>query len=178
MTSIPSVSARRTAVEDMRPPLIRLLVDLWLSNPSGPRRWFLVPDAISPVTPLGPVNGAGIRLLAGSGRVTLAHFEGQGGFYALLLDSGARVQLRDLWLDADAEHGGRTLTVVTAAEVVVGDTPAEAWYDVDPLCDREAAVSAMDGVLISERWPEGNPELEVVVREAIDLTAALDPTSA
>jgi len=176
MSFTPSASARRRAAVDMRPPLVRLMVDLRLSNPGDARRWFLVPDAISSAVQVGPVNGASVTELVGSGRVPLAHFEGQGGFFALLLEGGASVRLRDVSVDSDFEEPSHVLTIVAAAAVVVGDRPAAAWYDVDPVCDAEANASAADGRFVGERYPEDNPELEVGLQDALELTVDLGAT--
>lgn len=157
----------------MRPPLVRLTVDVQLASPGPGRRWFLVPDVVSSNPALGPVNGASVRLLSGVGRAPMAHFEGQGGFYALLLDAGSTVRVRDLALDGDVDDPGAALAVVTAVGVTVGGVAAEAWYGVDPVCDPDANVSVTESELVAQRWPDGDPELEVVVEGAADVATDL-----
>lgn len=157
----------------MRPPLVRLTVDMQIANPGAGRRWFLVPDVVSSSSALGPVNGASVRLLAGVGRAPMAHFEGRGGFYALLLEEGSTLRVRDLTLDGDVDDAGAALAVVTAGGVTVGGVAAEAWYGVDPVCDPDANVSAVEAELVAERWPNGDPELEVVVEGTTEVATDL-----
>src|SRR6476660_1359608 len=72
-----------------RPPLAYLTFDVRLRNDSGSSKWFLLPSNIGsghePIGGKGGVDALEAFLLLRTGRVTLGHFLGTGGFNALLL---------------------------------------------------------------------------------------------
>lgn len=171
MSTEPSVRAHLTGLLDGRPPLVRLVLDVTVRNPGADPRWFLLPDRLAETAGVGPVNGAAVRLLAGAGRVPMAHFQGRGGFYCLLLPADAEIRVHGLLVDADldAEFAGppvgAALGALAGRDLLVGDEPARQWYGSDPRCDPIADVQAGSGPLIAERWPEELPELAVTLAD-------------
>lgn len=175
--SQPPVVVHIVGVHYQRPPSVVLLLCLVLTNPGPDHRWYLVPDdlAASGVVGTGTVNGAEVRLLAGSGRVVLVHFQGRRGFYGLLLPGRARVRLQGLPVDAEADclDSPMRLKIVTAAAVNVGGSSARAWCGLNPACDLAADVAARGGALLAERWPDDLAELAVELTDAARIEVAL-----
>ncbi len=192
MTLEPGAQVRLDALIDARPPLVRLMVRVELHNPGSLARWFMLPDSIrpehgleattpeplagsgvvggaSPVAGIGPVNGAATRLPTGTGRVPIAHFQGQGGFYCLRLPARSRVVLHDVPLDCDLgpRQAQISVDVISGSEVRVGDEDAVDWFGVEPTCDPVADVRFCTGRLLAERWPQDIPELAVAIRDPL-----------
>jgi hypothetical protein len=175
----PDVTVLAARLHYRRPPLGVVVVDLVLGNPASRPRWLLVPDNLSP-TDDTTVNGAESWLLAGSGRLPVTHFQGLGGFYALLLPPGATVRVRDLSvdIDTDALADGLALTVTSAAQVRVGDTAVQDWFGAPAACAPGSDASTCGATLVAERWSDDMSELAVTRTDTSTVDVALSAVPA
>jgi hypothetical protein len=175
----PDVMVLAARLHYRRPPLGVVVVDLVLGNPASGGRWLLVPDNLSP-TDDTTVNGAESWLLAGSGRLPVAHFQGLRGYYALLLPAGATVTVRDLDVDVDTDAmaDGLALTVTSAADVRGGGTAVQDWFGAPAACAPGSDGSTAGATLLSERWSDDMSELAVTLTDAIAVEVALSPVAA
>src|SRR5712691_6843781 len=96
-SDLPFVEMKFLEKQYERPPKVTLLFDISLYNRRPEPRWFLLPDNIFPSSggvKSGGVNGIEVFALSGEGHVIIGHFQGTGGFQALLLPAGADVTIR------------------------------------------------------------------------------------
>jgi hypothetical protein len=102
-------------------------------------------------------------------RLIVGHWCGSDGFFALRLPAAARVALRgfpvSLWGDVPDVV---TIEVECAEGLAIAGAPAEAWFDVDPLCGAGADVDAAPladqrGVIAARQMPAPQRALVDVV---------------
>jgi len=128
-----------------RPPLAYLTFDVRLRNDSGSSRWFLLPSNIGsghePVGGKGGVDALESFLLLRTGRVTLGHFLGTGGFNALLLPAHADIRLRRFPISYWGELPDTVpIEIVIAKSLKIGSESAESWFESVPLSSKNADI--------------------------------------
>ncbi len=128
-----------------RPPLAYLTFDVRLRNDSGSSRWFLLPSNIGsghePIGGKGGVDALEAFLLLRTGRVTLGHFLGTGGFNALLLPAHADIRLRRFAISYWGELPDSVpIEIVIAKSLTIGSESAESWFESSPLSSKNADI--------------------------------------
>ena len=129
-----------------RPPLAYLTFDVRLRNDTGSSKWFLLPSNIgpghAPIGGKGGVDALEAFLLLRTGRVTLGHFLGTGGFNALLLPAHADIRLRRFPISYWGElPESVSIEIVIAKSLTIGSESAESWFESIPLSSRELRYS-------------------------------------
>ena len=128
-----------------RPPLAYLTFDVRLRNDSGSSKWFLLPSNIGsghePIGGKGGVDALEAFLLLRTGRVTLGHFLGTGGFNALLLPAHADIRLRRFPISYWGElPESVSIEIVIAKSLTIGSESAESWFESIPLSSKNADI--------------------------------------
>ena len=128
-----------------RPPLAYLTFDVRLRNDTGSPKWFLLPSNIGPghepIGGKGGVDALEAFLLLRTGRVTLGHFLGTGGFNALLLPAHADVRLRRFPISYWGElPESVSIEIVIAKSLTIGSESAESWFESIPLSSKNADI--------------------------------------
>ena len=128
-----------------RPPLAYLTFDVRLRNDTGSSKWFLLPSNIGsghePIGGKGGVDALEAFLLLRTGRVTLGHFLGTGGFNALLLPAHADVRLRRFPISYWGElPESVSIEIVIAKSLTIGSESAESWFESVPLSSKNADI--------------------------------------
>jgi hypothetical protein len=150
-----------------RPPKVRLFFDVRLVNDHAVPRWFLLPDEVG--STMREVDSLDVYRLGVDPRLIVGHWCGSDGFFALRLPAAARVALRgfpvSLWGDVPDVV---TIEVECAEGLAIAGAPAEAWFDVDPLCGAGADVDAAPladqrGVIAARQMPAPQRALVDVV---------------
>jgi hypothetical protein len=183
--SAPALTAVLAGARRARPPKVELRFDVTVRNGAGEVRWAILKDSFRD----GERAGASTRVfsvdlyeLSGTGRVAVAHFIGDGGFYAAQVPADSELRLNQLpisyWGELPEELA---LELVMAGALLLDDRPAQnafsltllsdpgAEVDASPLADQRAVVEAV-----------APPAGEAFVAEWVDAQAArqavtLDP---
>lgn len=171
-----AVTVTLVGIEPARPPLERLVVDVTVRNEGAAPRWVLIPAAL-PQTAGGIDKLEQLTVNAGAARVTVGHFLGTGGRYALLLAPGARVTLRKLEIGWWRKEGATEVAfaIQFADDVALGGDAMARWFDGDPTV-RGTVDADMDTArhTASRRSP-GNREVPVSVRASRETHVKLAP---
>jgi hypothetical protein len=165
-SDFPFVDMKFLEKQDGHPPQVMLLFDISLYNRHPEPRWFLLPDNIfssSGGVKNGGVNGIEVFALSGKGHVVIGHFQGTGGFQALLLPARAQVTIRRFPITVweKLPTGALPIEVVVANELAVGDEAAPKWFDVNPMSDAQADVSAGQREMLGSKHTTNFKEVPV-----------------
>ena len=162
------------------PPFATLLLDVTLRNEAAAARWFLLPDLFEPATRRigGGVYALECYAFAGSGRVILGRILGVGGAQALLLPPGADVLIRNLAIKHVAAAEPQAMELATAAELLIGDEPASAWFGRDPTCDARAEVDAGQRRMLGSRHSEDLVSVPLALVDAQRLSVSIARSAA
>jgi len=165
-----------------RPPLAYLTFDVRLRNDSGSSKWFLLPSNIGsghePIGGKGGVDALEAFLLLRTGRVTLGHFLGTGGFNALLLPAHADIRLRRFPISYWGElPESVSIEIVIAKSLTIGSESAESWFESVPLSSKNADIltDADRGMRLgkTKHTPDNKeiaPAIDVVRRVALQVS--------
>lgn len=180
-SAMPDIVIHVVGERPAKPPLVRLIVDVQLTNSSNALAWVSIDSRV----PTGRGGGVDAMEEFSAGGVTFARFLGTGGFYALALAPRASLTLENLeigwWTSSDATTPPpievRSATGVTIAGEAIGT-----WFHGDPIVrgsvradaanatpihsrrvDHELAVTRVDEATLHVAMQSGAP------------TAALDP---
>jgi hypothetical protein len=156
-----------------RPPLIRLLVNVSVSNPGTERRWVLIASSLPPGT--GGVDKLE-QLTAGS--VKLGRFLGTGGFYGFALAPGAKLTVKNLelgWWNESNAKASPPVEVRTATGVTLGTADIASWFDGDPAVTGTIEIDADKAQHTRSHRAEGNREVPVALVGAEARTLQVGP---
>jgi hypothetical protein len=168
--SLPPLSFACTGYRRWRPPKVELRFDVIARNDTPVPRWAIVPDAL----PRGLDAAASTRVysidlyeLAGTGRVVVAHFIGDHGFFALLVPGSAELRLIGMPISYWGElPGSIEIESTTATALLVDGHPVEGRLGLDPASEPGAEADA--GPLASQAsvvWAIAAPEGGALVAE-------------
>jgi hypothetical protein len=130
--ALPQVTIALAGERPGPPPLVRLLVRVTMTNPSGKTRWFLIPTSVPRD---GSAGGVSKLEQLSAGPVRIGRFLGRGGFYGVALEPGATLTLNNLeigWWNAAAAGTPPPVEVRTANDVTLGGASIATWFDADP----------------------------------------------
>ena len=168
--SLQPLSLAYTGYRRWRPPKVELRFDVTARNDEPAPRWAIVPDALPRGLDVGSSTRAySIELyeLAGAGRVVVAHFIGDHGFFALLMPGSAELRLIGMPISYWGElPGSIEIESATATALLVDGDPVEGRLGLDPASEPGAEVDA--GPLASQAsvvWATAAPESGALVAE-------------
>ena len=143
-----------------RPPIVRLLVDVKLSNSSAATRWFLIPSNV------GGAPGSGVDKLErlSAGPVRFGRLLGTGGFYAVSLRPQARLSIKSLEVAWWNDGGVRTppaIEIRVADDVMLGGESISTWFEGDVAVAGEIEVDAPTAAHTSSKRTAGDVEVAV-----------------
>ncbi len=133
-----------------KPPLIRLIVDARVSNPTQETRWVLLCSRV----PSGTSGGVNALEQFASGPVQYGRFLGTGGFYTFALAPGASLTLKNLeigWWNSTAAMTPPPMEVRTATGVTIGGEPISAWFRGEPVTSGTVEVDAASAKAVHTR---------------------------
>jgi hypothetical protein len=151
-----------------RPPFVDLLFDAILRNHSGAPLWALIPTYLDEVK-LTNAKAASAEVLSyrGRGRLIAARFNGSGGFYAILLEPGAKVVIRRLPVSSAGDPGDTvTLQSAIAKWIELEGQRAESWLPAPFAPAGSAEVEASSLVAESAKDTTGHREALVTLHGA------------
>jgi len=158
-----------------KPPLAFHTLDVTVQNPADGPRWVLIPDSFpykgqeNPAPGVGELGELQIYELSKKPPVIISNGVGA-NFWAVKLEAGARLMLRDLQIESSWEEiPQRTeLEVLVATEVLAGGVPLEKLYDSDPTSKGGEVLSPKDAAdeRASKFWhpPDQNHWVDVHVK--------------
>jgi hypothetical protein len=128
-----------------QPPQHLFYVHARLWNPAGVARTYLLSDSLSAAGEPAEydIDVAYVYELTGQGRATVVHFAGSRGFYALILQAGATLELTHLPLEFWGEVPDElAMTIAIGDELKIAGQPVEVWLDIKLQSDQQAMVVA------------------------------------
>jgi hypothetical protein len=153
------------------PPMVRLLVDVTMSNPTPSSQWLLIPRKV-------PADAGGIdkneQRTAGS--IVYGVFLGNGGFYGFLLAPGARLTIRNLevaWWKPGRATSPPALDVRTGTAVTVAGADLSTWFDRNPMVSGTVEIDAATAQHTYSKGSSTGAELDVSVAGLATRTIAV-----
>lgn len=147
---MPDVVIRIVRELPAKPPLIRLIVDIHMSNPTPDTQWLLLGNHV----PGGGTGGVHALEQFASGPVQYGRFLGTGGFHAFALAPGASLTMRNLeigWWNSAGVMTPPPVEVRSATAIAVGSEPIDAWFRGEPVVRGTVEVDAATAKAVHTR---------------------------
>ncbi|MFO1054560.1 MAG: hypothetical protein U1F36_20245 [Planctomycetota bacterium] len=143
-----------------KPPLIRLIVELRVSNPTHDTRWVLLCSRV----PGGAAGGVNTLEQFASGPVQYGRFLGTGGFHTFALAPGASLTLKNLeigWWNGTAAMTPPPMEVRTATEITIGGESINAWFRGEAVISGAAEIDVASARAVHTRSSARELEVEL-----------------
>ena len=140
-----SVGMEFVTIDFQRPPIALFFFDVTLHNDHAEARWFLLPDeGARPRSHSYVIDTVDVYKLGNNEEVTVGHFSGPHGFFALLVPANRQIVLEAFPIMTVEEDLPDTFIVeiVATRNLTIGTEPIEAFLGTQPLSLGEAGVSA------------------------------------
>lgn len=176
--TLPPVKITFTRKNYHRPPLVGLFFNITLRNERLEPQWFLLPSKLNHPTELlsGGIDGVEVFRFGGQGRVVVGHFQGTGGFQAVLLPGNAEVTLHDFpiafW--GSLPEDSILVDVVIADQLLIGREAAQTWLGNDFMSDRQADVTSSQQEQLGSRYTPDRSEISVSMIGEHHITQQVD----